>query len=240
MVKLLLTKGSAGLKEVRNFVGKTSYDAAAEGGHGRLFDMLKLGDELALASRKGEARLVVKMIDRGAAANGRDQHGWTALMRAGFKGRVEVMKALLERRAEVGATDEKGYTALHCAVEAGQVEAVKLLVKRGADLEARTMKGVTAMQIANSLGYAGIVRILSQGGAARYGGPVIGINGVNSAIPVATEKQKKLTVGQKVSREMWEKDVKKNGSRLSFGSGGGSGRGLRTGFDRQAMAVASH
>lgn len=69
---------------------------------------------------------------------------------------------------------------------------------------------------------------------------MIGINGVNFAIPVATEKQKKLTGGKKVSKEMREKEVKKNGSRLSFGSGGGGGRGLRTGFDRQAMAVASY
>ncbi|ONK65081.1 uncharacterized protein A4U43_C07F33410 [Asparagus officinalis] len=230
MVKLLITKGSAGLKEVRNFAGKTSYDAAAEGGHGRLFDMLKLGDGLALAARKGEVKAAGRMIERGAAVNGRDQNGWTALMRAGFKGRAEVMKALLEKGAEVDARDEEGYTALHCAVEAGHVDAVEVLVKRGADLEAKTAKGATAMKIAYSLGYAGIARILAQNGAAKD----------NNIAPISPEKQQIMIGGKNGSRGIREKEVKKKGSRLSFGSGGGGGKGLRSGFDRQAMAVASH
>ncbi|KAJ0966369.1 hypothetical protein J5N97_027507 [Dioscorea zingiberensis] len=167
MVRLLLAKGGAGTKETRNRLGRTAYDAAGEGGHGRLFDMLRLGDGLCAAARKGEARGVVRLVERGAAVNGRDGNGWTALMRAGFKGRVEIMKALMDKGAEIDARDDEGYTALHCAAEAGQAEAVELLVKRGAELDARTAKGATAMHIAGSLGYVGIARILAQGGASK-------------------------------------------------------------------------
>ncbi|XP_039129878.1 protein VAPYRIN-like [Dioscorea cayenensis subsp. rotundata] len=167
MVRVLLGKGGAGTKETRNKLGRTAFDVAGEGGHGKLFDMLKLGDGLCVAARKGEARGVVRLVERGAAVNGRDGNGWTALMRAGFKGRVEIMKLLMEMGVEIEARDEEGYTALHCAVEAGQAEAVELLVKRGAEVEARTAKGATAMHIAGSLGYVGIMRILSLGGASK-------------------------------------------------------------------------
>ncbi|XP_020589238.1 ankyrin-3-like [Phalaenopsis equestris] len=164
--RILVEKGCAGLKEARNAAGKTAYDLAAEEGHARLLGLLRLGEGLAAAARKGEGGIAVRAIEMGAAVDGRDGWGWTALMRAGFKGRVEVMKLLIEKGAGVDARDEEGYTALHCAVEAGQAEAVEVLVKRGADTEMRTGKGRTAMDIASSLGYAGIVRILLQGGAA--------------------------------------------------------------------------
>ncbi|KAG4927563.1 hypothetical protein JHK82_053327 [Glycine max] len=158
MVKLLLNKGAN--KDVRNFNGKTAYDVAAEKGHARVFDALRLGDGLCVAARKGEVRSIQRLIEGGAVVDGRDQHGWTALHRACFKGRVEAVRALLERGIDVEARDEDGYTALHCAVEAGHADVAEVLVKRGVDVEARTNKGVTALQIAEALGYGGIARLL--------------------------------------------------------------------------------
>ncbi|KAG4927626.1 hypothetical protein JHK85_054112 [Glycine max] len=154
MVKLLLNKGAN--KDVRNFNGKTAYDVAAEKGHARVFDALRLGDGLCVAARKGEVRSIQRLIEGGAVVDGRDQHGWTALHRACFKGRVEAVRALLERGIDVEARDEDGYTALHCAVEAGHAD----VAERGVDVEARTNKGVTALQIAEALGYGGIARLL--------------------------------------------------------------------------------
>ncbi|CAL9147959.1 unnamed protein product [Musa hybrid cultivar] len=177
IVKLLLTRGVAGIKEVRNAAGLTAYDLAAEGGHVRMLDALRLGDALAMAARKGEVQAAARLVDRGAAVNGRDQHGWTALMRAAFKGRVEAIRVLTDKGAEVEARDEDGYTALHCAAEAGYAEAVEALLRRGADIGARTAKGATAAEIAASHGYDGIVRILARGSTAplvekRRGGDV--------------------------------------------------------------------
>ncbi|XP_020579830.1 ankyrin-3-like [Phalaenopsis equestris] len=163
--RLLISSGCAGLREARNGAGKTAFDVAAEEGQRRLFDLLKAGEGLATAARSGDVRAVVRAIEMGAAVDGKDGFGWTALMRAGFKGRVEIMKVLIEKGASLDARDEAGYTALHCAAEAGQVEAVEVLVKRGADVELKTGKGKTALEIATTLGYTGIVRILVNGGA---------------------------------------------------------------------------
>ncbi|EEF36691.1 protein VAPYRIN [Ricinus communis] len=166
MVRLLLQKGGAN-KDIRNKNGKIAYDVAAEYGHSRLFDALKLGDSLCIAARKGDVRTILKLIENGAAINGRDQHGWTALHRAAFKGNVEVVRTLIDKGIDVDAKDEDGYTALHCTVESGHVDVIELLVKKGADIEARTNKGVTALQIAESLHYVGISRVLIRSGAAK-------------------------------------------------------------------------
>nr|AGG82491.1 vapyrin [Datisca glomerata] len=162
MVKLLLLKAGAN-KDIRNKMGKTAYDVAAEHGHSRLFDMLRLGDKLCVAARKGDVRTIHRLIEHGAAINGQDQHGWTALHRAAFKGSLDVARALIEKGIDVNATDEDGYTALHCGAEVGNKDMIELLVKKGADVEARTKKGVTALQIAQSLHYVGIARILISG-----------------------------------------------------------------------------
>ncbi|KAF7819257.1 ankyrin repeat and protein kinase domain-containing protein 1-like [Senna tora] len=213
MVKLLLQKGSN--KDVRNGLGKTAYDVAAENGHTRLFDALKLGDSLCVAARKGEVRTIQKLLEAGAAINGKDQHGWTALHRAAFKGRIDVVRALVEKGVDVDAKDEDGYTALHCAAESGHADVTEMLVKKGGDVEARTNKGVTALQIAESLHYVGITRILVNGGASREsGGQII-------APPV-------IPFGNKM--EGGEKKKKKTMMARN--------RGLRGSFDRSpALAV---
>ncbi|XP_059669849.1 protein VAPYRIN-like [Cornus florida] len=176
MVKLLLQKGAN--KDIRNRHGKVAYDVAAEYGHTRLFDALRLGDSLCVAARKGELRTIHRLLENGAAINGRDQHGWTALHRASFKGRIDTVRTLIEKGVDLDARDEDGYTALHCAVESGHVDVIEFLVKKGTDIEARTNKGVTAMQIAESLQYSGITRILSHSGAAK--------EGVSQAVAAAT------------------------------------------------------
>ncbi|XP_068340740.1 protein VAPYRIN-like [Pyrus communis] len=165
MVKLLLQKGAN--KDVKNFAGLTAYDVAAENGHTRLFDALRLGDSLCIAARKGDVRTVVKLLETGAAINGRDLHGWTALHRACFKGKIEVIRTLLEKGVDMDAKDEDGYTALHCAAESGHANVIEMLIKKGADAEAQTNKGVTAVQIAESLHYVGITRILIHRGATK-------------------------------------------------------------------------
>ncbi|KAJ6360193.1 hypothetical protein OIU77_004239 [Salix suchowensis] len=121
------------------------------------------------AARKGEVRIISRLIENGAAINGRDQHGWTALHRSAFKGKAGAVRVLIEKGSDVNAKDEDGYTALHCAVESGHADVIEFLVKKGADVEARTSKGVTALQIAESLHYEGITRVLIHGGAARDG-----------------------------------------------------------------------
>ncbi|KAK8952932.1 hypothetical protein KSP40_PGU019958 [Platanthera guangdongensis] len=231
--RMLLDKGCAGLREARNTAGKTAYELAAEEGHAKLLGLLKLGEGLSSAARKGDGRITARAIEMGAAVDGRDGWGWTALMRAGFKGRVEVMKVLIEKGSAVDARDDEGYTALHCAVEAGQAEAVEMLVKRGADPEAKTAKGRTPVEIAASLGYVGIVRILMQGGAAQAPTPT-------PANPVAVEQVMERPGKDKVVKGR-EREARKKGNRIGNRAAAGA-MGMRTVFAERpaAMAVASY
>ncbi|KAF9604914.1 hypothetical protein IFM89_011196 [Coptis chinensis] len=68
MVKLLLRKVVN--KEICNHLGKAAYDVAAESGHTILFDVLRLGDKLSKAARKGEERAINWLLDNGASING--------------------------------------------------------------------------------------------------------------------------------------------------------------------------
>ncbi|GMI85469.1 hypothetical protein HRI_002216200 [Hibiscus trionum] len=213
MVKLLLQKGVN--KDIRNKTGKTAYDVAAEHGHVRLFDALKLGDNLCLAARKGEVRAIQRLIENGAAINGRDQYGWTALHRVSFKGRTDAVKMLIGKGIDINSRDEDGYTALHCAVESGHAEVVELLVKKGADVESRTNKGIKPLQIADSLHYAGISRILIHGGATT----TVGMPRV-AAMKVLTPFE-----NGKIGKEI-ETKVELRKRRVS------KGRGVRSSFDR--------
>ncbi|KAI3413079.1 uncharacterized protein J3R85_016569 [Psidium guajava] len=221
MVKLLLQKGAN--KDVRSRYGTTAYDMAAEHGHTRLFDVLKLGDRLCTAARKGDVRAINRLLESGAAVNGRDQHGWTALHRAAFKGRADAVRTLLDKGVDADARDEDGYTALHCAAESGQFDVVELLVKKGADVEARTNKGVTALQVAESLQYAGITRILVQGGASKDGGGQMAGSG---------RFAKKLELrDEEISGGLKMKSMKKKKNQARE-------RPIRSSFDRSSMATA--
>lgn len=165
IVKLLLQKGAN--KDIRNWAGKRPYDVAFDHSHTRLFDILRLGDKLATAARKGDVRSIQLLLDSGASLNGCDQNGWTALHRAAFKGQTEAARALIDIGIDIDAKDDDGYTALHCAAEAAQADVVELMVERGADVEALTNKGMSAMQLAQSMQYPRIMRILIKGGAAK-------------------------------------------------------------------------
>lgn len=214
MVKLLLQKGTN--KDIRNRVGKTAYDVAAEHGHARLFDALRLGESLSIAARKGEVRSIQRLLENGASINGRDQHGWTALHRASFKGKQDAVRVLIEKGVDINGRDEDGYTALHCAVESGHVEVIELLMKKGADVESRTNKGVSALQIAESLHYSGITRVLIHGGATKDG----------SVSQVSINAPKLSSFGKgKAGREMEQHGMMKKKQAVRA-------RALRSSFDR--------
>ncbi|KAF8007479.1 hypothetical protein BT93_K1483 [Corymbia citriodora subsp. variegata] len=221
MVKLLLQKGAN--KDVRSRYGKTAYDMAAENGHARLFDALKLGDRLCAVARKGDVRAINRLLESGAAVNGRDQHGWTALHRAAFKGRVDAVRTLLDKGVDVDARDEDGYTALHCAAESGQFDVVELLVKKGADVEARTNKGVTALQVAESLQCAGITRILVHGGALKDGGRQVG--GVSRFAKAMELREEEIGNGGLKTKMKKKKPARE--------------RPIRSSFDRSSMAATA-
>src|SRR5713101_5537253 len=91
------------------------------------------GEELLTAAKKGDAKTVKALLDKGAAVNAKNAYGATALYFAADKGHLEVVKVLLQHKADVNVKDTFYKVApLDWAVMRGHVPVVKALVEAGA------------------------------------------------------------------------------------------------------------
>ena len=61
---------------------------------------------LGIAALLGDVGEVQRLLDAGAAVNGKDHHGWTPLMNASQRGHVAAMRLLLKRGANVRGTPQ--------------------------------------------------------------------------------------------------------------------------------------
>src|SRR4051812_39012109 len=75
-----------------------------------------LGPDLLAAARKGDARQVQELLDRGAPVNAADKNGRTALMAAASRGHADVVRVLLAKGAKTDARDKQGDTAYGLAL----------------------------------------------------------------------------------------------------------------------------
>lgn len=106
---------------------------------------------LHIAVLRGDAALVRKLLDRGAAVDARSRRpaiimpdsGVTALHLAARDGHAEIARLLIERRADVNARSETGATPLHMAVDAPQIAA--MLLARGAKVNSADVGGQTVL-----------------------------------------------------------------------------------------------
>jgi len=115
-----------------------------------------LGD----AALKGQAGVVVLLLDHGAKMEAQNRFGDTALQDAAVGGNVEVLRLLLKRGAKVdGRNGVTGATALMMAVEMGKVEAVRVLLQAGADRELKDGAGRGALD--RAVGNEEMVKLLS-------------------------------------------------------------------------------
>ncbi len=64
---------------------------------------------------EGDVDMVSQMLEAGAAMNGRDDSGCTALHFAADRGNVDVARLLIQAGADVNAQDADGQTPLHYA-----------------------------------------------------------------------------------------------------------------------------
>lgn len=140
-----LVNQSAYARHVVDGDGKTAFALAAENGHSRLLDSLRLRDVLLRAARVDDVHGMKNCLAEGADVDARDQNGWTPLHRAAFKGRVESVKVLLSHGASVNAVDDAGYTPLQCAVEAGHAHLAPLLIAHGAKASPKGPKGAAPL-----------------------------------------------------------------------------------------------
>ena len=118
---------------------------------------------LTLAIEQGHAEVVRLLLEHWMweySADGRDDHGLTALMYAAAAGDLEMARLLLENGAPINAQTNVGTTALMYAAEEGQVEMVRFLVGNGADIHIQDAHNYTALSLAEERGHQEVVDFL--------------------------------------------------------------------------------
>jgi hypothetical protein len=112
--------------------------------------------DLARAAEAGDARLVEELLAAGAAVNGADADGMTALMFAAASGRMEILSLLLARGADINVARKDGVTALGLAAFFGHHQIVRELVARGADVATIGRFRAALEKWARERGWAGV------------------------------------------------------------------------------------
>jgi hypothetical protein len=102
-------------------------------------------EELLLAAMDGDAAKVAEALAHGAAVDGRDERGLTALMWVVHLDNPPAAEALIRAGADLSAVDCRGMTPLHHAVATDCRPAVRLLLEHGADPNAVSKGGVVPL-----------------------------------------------------------------------------------------------
>ena len=114
---------------------------------------------LMLAALRGQERLVVHLVARGAAVN---KAGWTPLHYAATGGHVRVAAFLIGAQADVNAESTNGTTPLMMAAMYGNSDTVKLLLESGAEAYPQNDNGLTAVDFAAKAGQERSERLISE------------------------------------------------------------------------------
>ena len=118
-----------------------------------------------LASSKGHAAVVERLLKAHADVDSVDANYYTPLMHASLNGHEEVVTLLLAAKAEVNVVNVSHNTPLMFAVENGNVAIVDQLVKAGANVNIPTQNRWTALMKASQKGYTEVVERLLAAGA---------------------------------------------------------------------------
>jgi len=118
------------------------------------------------AAHRGDLPRLAAALASGAAINGRDRHGRTALHVATFARQRDAIRALVKAGADLGALENDRYDAVTIAAVADDEATLKLLLELGASAKLVTSRyDGTALIAAAHLGHDGVVRQLIAAGA---------------------------------------------------------------------------
>lgn len=110
-------------------------------------------------------KLIVKLLERGAAANTTCKEQESILMRACTMGKKAVLRLLIDKGADINFKNKYGITPMHKAVAKGNYAIVKLLTESGAEVDASSIEGVTPIMEAAIKEHVHILRFLIEKGA---------------------------------------------------------------------------
>jgi len=172
VVKLLLEKGANARLEDR--YRQTAFLYACRSGHLEVAKLLLEHDPgilpqhdqlntafTDLCARKGKSdEMLDFMLKLGVDINvrGKEQLGWTGLIKASVGGRIETVRSLLKKGAKVNVTDNNGSTALMWASKYGRIEVLKVLIEHAANLEQKNFSGETALMLAKDEEVARLIK----------------------------------------------------------------------------------
>jgi ankyrin repeat protein len=122
-------------------------------------------ERIAGAAERRDARGVERLVGAGAAVNGRQPDGATALHWAAHWDDVDLVRFLLRSGADVGAANDHGVTPLMLACENGNQAIVDILLGAGASPNAALRSGETVLMTAARTGNLAAVRALIARGA---------------------------------------------------------------------------
>ena len=157
-----------------------------------MFGLFKSDNNLALikAAKRGQLKKVLKLLNKGADVNAKNEDGEIAIITATFAGHKKVVVELIRAGADVSIKDENGLSALMWAFY-GRPEIVKDLLesganitdvliwtsskgytgvmedvlKAGSDINAKDENGQTALSYAACGGHVDAVKLLLKNGA---------------------------------------------------------------------------
>ena len=128
-------------------------------------DKQDLTKKLLSAANDDDVAQVREILGAGAAVNGSDKFGTTALHAGSAKGHLAMASELLKMRAELDAQNNFGTTPLILAAMKGHTELVRMLVAEGAQFNHRDKNGWDSLQLAAHKGHAASVRVLVEAGS---------------------------------------------------------------------------
>lgn len=107
---------------------------------------IRTGDTaLHLSIKYRRPRILLFLVEKGAALDVINQEGFTPLQLAAKTDNCEAISLLLQRRAQIEARSVSGFTALHIAAREGHWVAFDLLQIGGADINSWTKEGETLL-----------------------------------------------------------------------------------------------
>ena len=159
VVKLLLERGSEpNLATMGDFCLELY---AAEPGQPNIQVHVHGGStSLHLAAKEGHKQTVLRLLDRGAKLNLRENNGRTPFHWAAERGHKDVVQVLLNTGADVNVVTPQGFTPLHYAACRGHKDVVLLLLDRGADQNLLNMYWDTPLDLAVLKGHEDVIQIL--------------------------------------------------------------------------------
>jgi ankyrin repeat protein len=117
------------------------------------------------AAKDGDKEAVLRVLNKGADVNAKDEEGRTALHATGTYGKVEITQLLLDYGADVNIKDNSGRTPLHQSSSWLSPEVAQLLLEYGADIDARDDEKRTTLHKAAKDRRWALVELLVEKGA---------------------------------------------------------------------------